>query len=176
MPAGVKSLRAGKAQLVDSYVLLLKDGEAWLMGAHITPLTSASTHHRRPDPDPQAAAEQARAGQAVRRRAAEGLCLRSAVAVLEEAHDQGRIALAKGKKEFDKRHTEKERDSDQEIQRAMRTKGRTTDQPGRALPPRPPTPQHPSPRLCDAPTLSCRRCARASRWASCWPSASTSCT
>jgi len=39
----VKSMRAGKAQLVDSYVLL-KDGEAWLMGAHITPLTSASTH------------------------------------------------------------------------------------------------------------------------------------
>ena len=39
----VKSLRAGKAQLVDSYVLL-KDGEAWLMGCHITPLTTASTH------------------------------------------------------------------------------------------------------------------------------------
>ncbi len=55
----VKSLRAGKAQLVDSYVLL-KDGEA---------------------------------------------C---------------EIALAKGKKDFDKRHTEKERDSDREIQRAMR--------------------------------------------------------
>src|SRR5690606_3492725 len=39
----VKSLRAGKTQLVDSYVLL-KDGEAWLMGCHITPLKTASTH------------------------------------------------------------------------------------------------------------------------------------
>lgn len=39
----VKSLRAGKAQLVDSYVLL-KDDEAWLMGCHITPLKTASTH------------------------------------------------------------------------------------------------------------------------------------
>ncbi len=39
----VKSLRAGKAHLVDSYVLL-KDGEAWLFGSHITPLTTASTH------------------------------------------------------------------------------------------------------------------------------------
>ena len=39
----VKSLRAGKAQLVDSYILL-KDGEAWLMGCHITPLKTASTH------------------------------------------------------------------------------------------------------------------------------------
>ncbi|HAC27430.1 MAG TPA: SsrA-binding protein, partial [Marinobacter hydrocarbonoclasticus] len=39
----VKSLRAGKAQLVDAYVLL-KDGEAWLLGSHITPLNTASTH------------------------------------------------------------------------------------------------------------------------------------
>ena len=35
----VKSLRAGKAQLVDAYVLL-KYGEAWLLGSHITPLLS----------------------------------------------------------------------------------------------------------------------------------------
>jgi SsrA-binding protein len=39
----VKSLRAGKALLTDSYVLL-KDGEAFLLGAHITPLNTASTH------------------------------------------------------------------------------------------------------------------------------------
>jgi SsrA-binding protein len=39
----VKSLRAGKAQLVDSYVLI-KNGEAWLLGANFSPLTSASTH------------------------------------------------------------------------------------------------------------------------------------
>jgi SsrA-binding protein len=39
----VKSLRAGKGQLVDSYVFL-KDGEAWLLGAHIEPLQTASTH------------------------------------------------------------------------------------------------------------------------------------
>ena len=34
------------------------------------------------------------------------------------------IALAKGKKDFDKRHTEKERDADREVQRAMRSKGK----------------------------------------------------
>ena len=39
----VKSLRAGKTQLVDSYVLL-KNGEAWLIGMHITPLNTTSTH------------------------------------------------------------------------------------------------------------------------------------
>jgi SsrA-binding protein len=39
----VKSLRAGRAQLVDSYVII-KNGEAWLLGALITPLQTASTH------------------------------------------------------------------------------------------------------------------------------------
>jgi SsrA-binding protein len=39
----VKSLRAGKAQLVDSYVII-KNGEAWLLGTNVSPLTSASTH------------------------------------------------------------------------------------------------------------------------------------
>lgn len=39
----VKSLRAGKAQITEAYVIL-KDGEAWLIGAHITPLLAASTH------------------------------------------------------------------------------------------------------------------------------------
>ena len=39
----VKSLRAGEAQLADAYVLI-RNGEGWLAGAHIKPLTSASTH------------------------------------------------------------------------------------------------------------------------------------
>ena len=39
----VKSLRAGKAQLTDTYILV-KNGEAWLLGSHITPLNTASTH------------------------------------------------------------------------------------------------------------------------------------
>ena len=39
----VKSLRAGKAQIVDSYVLI-KNNEAWLIGALITPLNTVSTH------------------------------------------------------------------------------------------------------------------------------------
>ena len=39
----VKSLRAGKCQLTDTYILI-KDEEAWLLGSHITPLNTASTH------------------------------------------------------------------------------------------------------------------------------------
>jgi len=39
----VKSMRAGKAQLTDSFVIF-RDGEAWLLGSHVTPLNTVSTH------------------------------------------------------------------------------------------------------------------------------------
>ena len=120
----VKSLRAGKAQLVDSYVLL-KDGEAYLFGAHITPLKTASTHviadptrtrklllHKR---------ELGKLFGAVQQKGY--ACI--ALALYWKKHlIKCEIALAKGKKEFDKRATEKERDSDREISRVMRNKGK----------------------------------------------------
>ena len=173
----MKSLRAGKAQLVDSYVLL-KDGEAWLMGAHITPLTSASTH---------VIADPTRTRKLLLNRRELGKLFGAvqqkgyacvALSLYWKKHMiKCEIALAKGKKEFDKRHTEKNAIPIGKSSAPCAPRARTTDQlRAERPPPRPPTPQHPSPRLCDAPTLSCRRCARASRWASCWPSASTSCT
>ena len=120
----VKSLRTGKAQLVDSYVLL-KDGEAYLFGAHITPLKTASTHviadptrtrklllHKR---------ELGKLFGAVQQKGY--ACV--ALALYWKKHlIKCEIALAKGKKEFDKRATEKERDSDREISRVMRNKGK----------------------------------------------------
>ncbi|MEO4046187.1 SsrA-binding protein SmpB [Pseudomonas sp. CAU 1711] len=120
----VKSLRAGKAQLVDSYVLL-KDGEAWLFGAHITPLKTASTHvvadpirtrklllHKR---------ELGKLFGAVQQKGY--ACV--ALSLYWKKHlIKCEIALGKGKKEFDKRATERERDSDREISRAMRNKGK----------------------------------------------------
>ena len=123
----VKSLRAGKAQLVDSYVLL-KDGEAYLFGAHITPLKTASTHviadptrtrklllHKR---------ELGKLFGAVQQKGY--ACV--ALSLYWKKHlIKCEIALAKGKKEFDKRAVEKERDSNREIQRAVRSKGRDDD-------------------------------------------------
>ena len=48
----VKSLRAGKAQLSESYVTL-RDGEAWLLGSHITPMSSASSRTCSPPTAPR---------------------------------------------------------------------------------------------------------------------------
>jgi SsrA-binding protein len=53
----VKAIRAGRAQIQEAYVVV-KDGEIVLIGSHITPLISTSTHGRRRDADAQAAAAQ----------------------------------------------------------------------------------------------------------------------
>ncbi|MBP8184808.1 MAG: SsrA-binding protein SmpB [Pseudomonadaceae bacterium] len=120
----VKSLRAGKAQLVDSYVLL-KNGEAWLIGCHIAPLTAACTH---------VIADPLRTRKLLlNKRELEKLitavqqkgyaCV--ALAIYWKAHlIKCEIGLGKGKKEYDKRNTEKERDSDRELHRAVRNKGK----------------------------------------------------
>jgi SsrA-binding protein len=120
----VKSLRAGKAQLVDSYVLL-KDGEAWLLGSHFTPLTTASTHVIA---DPVRSRklllnkrELEKLYAAVQQKGYACVC----TSLYWSKHlIKCEIALGKGKKEYDKRHTERERDSDRELQRAVRTKGK----------------------------------------------------
>ncbi|MCJ8169862.1 SsrA-binding protein SmpB [Atopomonas sediminilitoris] len=115
----VKSLRAGKAQLVDSYVLL-KDGEAWLMGAHFTPLPQASTHVIA---DPIRTRklllkknELDKLFGAVQQKGYACVC----TALYWKQHlVKCEIALAKGKKEYDKRAVEKDRDWAREKQRAM---------------------------------------------------------
>lgn len=116
----VKSLRAGKAQLTDSYVLL-KDGEAWLIGAQVTPLSTASTHFVT---DPSRTRklllkerELDRLLGAVQQKGY--TCV--ATALYWKGHlVKCEIALAKGKKEHDKRETEKERDWGREKQRILR--------------------------------------------------------
>lgn len=116
----VKSLRAGKLNLVDSYVLF-KGGEAWLFGAHITPLSQASTH---------VIADPTRTRKLLLNRKE---IAKLTGAVQQKGHtcvplsvywSHGRvkceIALAKGKQLHDKRATEKERDWQREKQRLFR--------------------------------------------------------
>src|SRR5210317_1816212 len=116
----VKSLRMGKADLADSYVLM-KNGEAWLLGAHIVPLETASSHvvadptrtrklllHKKELAKILAATSQK--GQAC-------VCTQ----LYWKGHlVKARIALAMGKKSHDKRDTEKERDWSRQKQRIIR--------------------------------------------------------
>jgi SsrA-binding protein len=116
----VKSLRAGKIQLVDSYILL-KDGEAFLFGALITPLPTASTHIR---PDPTRTRklllhrdEIDRLIGAVERK---GYSLIPTAMYWRKGRAKLEIALAKGKKEHDKRAAIKDRDWKRDKQRILK--------------------------------------------------------
>ena len=116
----VKSLRAGKVQLRDCYVLL-KDGEAFLLGALINPLHSASTHVH---PEPQRtrklllhAEEITHLLGAVERKGYSAIALSL---YWKKGRAKCQIGLAKGKKQHDKRDVEKDRDWQRDKQRLMR--------------------------------------------------------
>ncbi len=116
----VKSLRAGRAQLSESYVLL-RNGEAWLFGAHVTPLPTASTHIR---PDPTRTRklllqrpEINRLIGAVERK---GYTLVPLALYWKRGRAKLEIGLAKGKKEYDKRATDKDRDWQRERARILK--------------------------------------------------------
>ncbi|UTW46540.1 SsrA-binding protein SmpB [bacterium SCSIO 12696] len=116
----VKSMRAGKVQLTDTYVLL-QNGEAWLIGANVTPLQSTSTHYvTEPDRTRKLLLnrrELAKIFQAVQQKGY--TCV--ATALYWKKHlVKCEIALAKGKADHDKRETEKRRDWDREKQRLLR--------------------------------------------------------
>ena len=116
----VKSLRAGKVQIRDSYILL-KDAEAFLFGALITPLPTASTHIK---PDPQRSRKLLLHRREINKLI--GAVERKGYTVVPTAMywKQGKakieIGMAKGKQAFDKRHTEKERDWNREKQRILK--------------------------------------------------------
>jgi len=116
----VKSARAGKVQLVDAYVII-KKGEAWLIGCLITPLLTASTHIH---PDPTRTRklllhrhELSKLIGAVERK---GYALIPLAMYWKHGRVKLEIGLAKGKKEHDKRATDKERDWQREKQRILR--------------------------------------------------------
>ncbi|TCO71091.1 SsrA-binding protein [Chromatocurvus halotolerans] len=116
----VKSLRAGKAQLTDSYVLM-KDGEAFLLGSQITPLGTVSTHYVT---DPTRTRklllhrkELAKILAATQQKGQTCVCTQ----LYWKGHlIKARISLAQGKQSHDKRDTEKDRDWQRQKRRIMR--------------------------------------------------------
>ncbi len=116
----VKSLRAGKAQLVDSFVQI-HQGEAYLHGAHFTPLQSTSTHDVA---DPKRVRklllnkdELARIFAAT---SAKGYTCVATAMYWKGAHVKCEIGLAKGKKQHDKREDSKEKDWAREKERLLK--------------------------------------------------------
>jgi len=116
----VKSLRAGKVQLVDSYVFI-KDGEAWISNMLITPLQTASTHiHPEPTRVRKLLLHRAEIDQLIGAVERKGYTLIALSLYWKKGRAKVEVGLAKGKQAHDKRATEKERDWKREKQRLMK--------------------------------------------------------
>lgn len=116
----VKSLREGRAQIAEAYVIL-KEGEAYLIGAHMTPLMSASTHVRTdPTRTRKLLLNERELSQLIGKTERSGYT----IIPLDMHWTRGRaklqIGLAKGKKQHDKRDDIKERDWNRQKERIMR--------------------------------------------------------
>jgi SsrA-binding protein len=119
----VKSLRAGNASLADAYAVVRR-GEVFLVGAHISPYAQAS----RENPDPRRErklllhrTEIARLGAKVAER---GLTLVPLSIYFRAGRAKVELALARGRRRHDKRDAIREREQEREVRRAVRTRSR----------------------------------------------------
>jgi SsrA-binding protein len=118
----VKSLREGKANLVDSYATV-KDGEMWLINAHISPYTQGTIYNH----EPKRARKLLLHKSQIRRLAAKinekGFTLVPLRMYFLKGHAKVEIALARGKKLYDKREAIAKKDARREMEKSMRRKG-----------------------------------------------------
>lgn len=117
----VKSLRSGRAQLSESYVTL-KNSEAWLLGCHITPLSTISIQHTRPDPTRtrKLLLHERELSKLVGDVERKGYTLIALKLYWKKNRVKLEIGLARGKKEHDKRASLKEKDWQREKMRLGR--------------------------------------------------------
>lgn len=116
----VKAIRAGRVQLKEAYVVV-KKGEVWLLGCHVSPLPTASTHIK---PDPVRTRKLLLHAEEIKRLIGKVERAGYTLVPLDLHYAKGRIkveiGLAKGKKLHDKRATEKEREWQREKARLIR--------------------------------------------------------
>jgi len=116
----VKAIRAGRVQLKEAYVVV-KSAEVYLIGCHISPLLAASTHIF---PDPTRSRKLLLRAEEISKLIGKTERAGFTLVPLDMHFSKGRvklqIGLAKGKKEFDKRATVKEREWQREKQRIVR--------------------------------------------------------
>jgi len=118
----VKAIRAGRVQLKEAYVII-RNGDIFLIGCHISPLLSVSTHFQ---PDPVRTRKLLLHTEEINRLIGSVERAGYTLLPLDMHYTRGRIklevGLAKGKKQHDKRQAEKERDWQREKQRLLKVK------------------------------------------------------
>lgn len=119
-----KAIRAGRAQIKEAYVVV-KDGEIFLIGAHISPLAQASTHvSADPVRTRKVLLHQKEISKLIGKVERAGFALVPLDLHFTKGRIKLEIGLAKGKKQYDKRETEKQKDWVREKARMMRSAAR----------------------------------------------------
>jgi SsrA-binding protein len=119
----IKSVRAGRVSLKEAYVRI-EGGEAWLMNAHIAPYDPASMQNHDPRRQRKLLLHRRqieRAGEDIKQR---GYTLVPTKLYLKRGRAKLEVALAKGKRQYDKRRELAKRDAAREIERALSPKPR----------------------------------------------------
>jgi SsrA-binding protein len=122
----VKSLRAGRASLVDAYAVI-KDGEVWLQNAHIPEYDQGSWTNHEPRRPRKLLLHRGEIAKLIGKTKESGLTLVPLSMYFKDGKAKVEIALARGKRAYDKRQTLAARDAAREMDRAVgrRAKGRT---------------------------------------------------
>jgi SsrA-binding protein len=116
----VKSLREGRAQIKESYITI-KEGEAFLFGAHIVPLATASTHvHTDPTRTRKLLLHRSELNKLIGLVERKGYTLVPTAMYWKKGLAKVQIGLAKGKKLHDKRASDKDRDWKREKERLFK--------------------------------------------------------
>lgn len=114
----VKSARAGRVQLKDSYVEV-RDGEAYLIGAHISPYSHGNRQNHDPERPRKLLLHRREIERLFGRISIQGQTCIPLAMYLKGNRIKVEIALAKGKKLYDKRHAARVKELDQEAREAM---------------------------------------------------------
>ncbi len=114
----VKSLRQGNANLTDGYAIL-KNGEVWLLGMHISPYEHGSYANVEPVRDRKLLLHKSEIRRLIGKISEKGLTLVPLKVYFKRNMAKVLIGVCKGKKEYDKRHTIARRDAERDLRRHL---------------------------------------------------------
>ena len=114
----VKSIRAGQVQLKDAYGLV-KDGEAWLLNAHIGPYEHGNIFNHEPTRTRKLLLHREEIKKLIGKTQQKGLTLIPTRMYFRHGRAKCELALARGKQDWDKRETERRRTADKEAREAI---------------------------------------------------------
>jgi SsrA-binding protein len=120
----VKSLRGAKANLKDSFARIAKDGEVFLCNMHISPYEFGNIANVDPKRERRLLLHKNQIKRLIGETSQKGLTLIPLSAYIKRGRVKIELALARGKRFYDKRETIKRRDAAREMQRAIRMKNR----------------------------------------------------